>query len=192
VEIRSPHESALDFIRGGLGLTGATRVCGTGVCGACTISGDGVAGAAGGLPGEGLERRGVCRVGGAAQGGGLHAAQAAVVARDALQCGYCTPGFVIEAVAFYDRWRGTRGMARPSRDEIAHALAGHLCRCGAYENIYRAVADACEGIFDDAGRVSGPRPDAVDKVTGTAKYTTDVRVDAAVGRIVRSTVAHGN
>ena len=192
VEIRSQHESALDFIRGDLGLTGAKLVCGTGVCGACTISVDGVPVASCVLPVEELEGRDVRTVEGIAQGERLHPVQAAFVAWDALQCGYCTPGFVIEAVAFYDRWRGTRGMARPSRDEIAHALAGHLCRCGAYENIYRAVADACEGIFDDAGRVSGPRPDAVDKVTGTAKYTTDVRVDAAVGRIVRSTVAHGD
>ena len=179
VEIRSQHESALDFIRGDLGLTGAKLVCGTGVCGACTISVDGVPVASCVLPVEELEGRDVRTVEGIAQGERLHPVQAAFVAWDALQCGYCTPGFVIEAVAFYDRWRGTRGMARPSRDEIAHALAGHLCRCGAYENIYRAVADACEGIFDDAGRVSGPRPARWTKLPGR-RSTTDA-VDAAVG-----------
>lgn len=192
VDIRSRHESALDFIRHDLGLTGAKLVCGTGVCGACTISVDGVPVASCVLPVEELEGRDVRTVEGLATDGRLHPVQAAFVAHDALQCGYCTPGFVVEAAAFYDRWRQEKGTQRPDRAEIARALAGHLCRCGAYENIYRAVADACAGVFDDTDDVSGPRPDAKEKVTGAAKYTTDVLVDAAVGRIVRSAVPHGD
>src|SRR5690606_29376384 len=149
VEIRSQLESALDFIRHDLGLTGAKLVCGTGVCGACTISVDGVPVASCVLPVEELEGRDVRTVEGLATDGRLHPVQAAFVAHDALQCGYCTPGFVVEAAAFYDRWRQEKGTQRPDRAEIARALAGHLCRCGAYENIYRAVADACAGVFDD-------------------------------------------
>ena len=169
VDIRSRHESALDFIRHDLGLTGAKLVCGTGVCGACTISVDGVPVASCVLPVEELEGRDVRTVEGLATDGRLHPVQAAFVAHDALQCGYCTPGFVVEAAAFYDRWRQEKGTQRPDRAEIARALAGHLCRCGAYENIYRAVADACAGVFDDTDDVSGPRPDAKEKVTGAAK-----------------------
>ena len=53
---------------------------------------------------------------------------------DALQCGFCTPGFVVEAVAFYENWRKTKGAVATTREEIGSALSGHLCRCGAYEN----------------------------------------------------------
>ena len=81
------------------------------------------------------------------------------MAHDALQCGFCTPGFIVEAAAFCDRWRATKGTATPSREEIAAALSGHLCRCGAYEGIFSAVAAACAGQFD--GRdVLPPRVEA--------------------------------
>ena len=70
------------------------------------------------------------------------------MAHDALQCGFCTPGFIVEAAAFHDRWRAAKGTAVPSREEIGAALSGHLCRCGAYDGIFRAVADACAGRFD--------------------------------------------
>ena len=70
------------------------------------------------------------------------------MAHDALQCGFCTPGFIVEAAAFHDSWRAAKGTAVPSREEIGAALSGHLCRCGAYDGIFRAVADACAGRFD--------------------------------------------
>ena len=70
------------------------------------------------------------------------------MALDALQCGFCTPGFIVEATAFHDAWRAVRGAATPTRQEIAAALSGHLCRCGAYDNILRAVAEACSGRYD--------------------------------------------
>jgi xanthine dehydrogenase YagR molybdenum-binding subunit len=112
------------------------------------------------------------------------------MAHDALQCGFCTPGFVVEAVAFHDRWRAARGTAVPSREEIAAGLSGHLCRCGAYEGIYRAVAEACAGRFDGNDPVA-PRLEARDKVTGLARYTVDIRHDGQLeGVILRSSVAH--
>lgn len=184
-------ETAIEVIRGQLGLTGTKFVCGTGVCGACTIAVDGVCVTSCLLPAEDLADADVTTIEGVAEDGSLHPVQAAFLAHDALQCGYCTPGFVVEAVTFFDRWRAARGTERPDRDEIARVLAGHLCRCGAYDGIYRAVADACAGQFDGVTAVAGARPDGTDKVTGAARYTTDEVPEALIGRIVRSTVAHG-
>ena len=83
--------------------------------------------------------------------------QKAFLAHDGLQCGYCTPGFVVEAVAFYDAWRAKHGTEEPPRDTIAYALSGHLCRCGAYVGIYDAVAAACRGDFDGDAAFDYPR-----------------------------------
>lgn len=125
------------------------------------------------LPATALHGRRVTTVEGLAQGKTLHPVQRAFMAEDALQCGYCTPGFVVEAVPFVDRWRKTRGDVAPSRDDIAAALSGHLCRCAAYDSIYAAVAKACEGAYDtDPG--APPRYEALQKVTGAAVYTVDV------------------
>src|SRR5260221_3115095 len=114
------------------------------------------------------------------------------MALDALQCGFCTPGFIVEATAFHDRWRASKGTAAtPSREEIGAALSGHLCRCGAYDGIFRAVTEACEGHFDGNDIVS-PRLEAREKVTGAAKYTVDIRHDGQLeGPSIRSQVAHG-
>jgi xanthine dehydrogenase YagR molybdenum-binding subunit len=121
---------------------------------------------------------------------GLHPVQKAFMAHDALQCGFCTPGFIVEAAAFHDRWRNAEGTATPSREQIGAALSGHLCRCGAYEGIFRAVADACAGRFDGDEFVS-PRIEAREKVTGLAKYTVDIRHDGQLeGIILRSHFAH--
>jgi len=180
----------IDVVRGELNLTGTKLVCGAGVCGACTVLVDGApvvsclmpAGAAAGKSVTTIEG-----IGAAA----LHPVQQAFMAHDALQCGFCTPGFVVEAAAFCDRWRAAKGNAVPSREEIAAALSGHLCRCGAYDGIYNAVAAACSGQFD--GRdVVPPRVEARDKVTGAAKYTVDIRHDGQLeGVVLRSPIAHG-
>jgi xanthine dehydrogenase YagR molybdenum-binding subunit len=118
--------------------------------------------------------------------GKLHPVQRAFMALDALQCGFCTPGFIVEATAFHDAWRAARGAATPTRQEIAAALSGHLCRCGAYDNILRAVVDACAGRYDGQAERS-PRIEARQKVTGAAIYTVDVRHDGQLeGLILRS------
>lgn len=181
--------TAVEVIRGQLGLTGTKLVCGTGACGACVVLVDGVPVASCLLPVPELEGRHITTIEGVADGEELHPVQRAFLADDGFQCGFCTPGFVVEAVAFHDAWRAANGSTRPSRDEVARALAGHLCRCGAYEGILRAVGDACEGVFD-SGPVTG-RAGGEDKVTGRALYTVDVRLPAmAHGAIVRSTEAH--
>jgi xanthine dehydrogenase YagR molybdenum-binding subunit len=156
----------VDVIRDQLNLTGTKLVCGSGVCGACTVLLDGEPVVSCLLPASAAAGKIVTTIEGIGSAG-LHPVQRAFMAHDALQCGFCTPGFVVEAAAFHDDWRAARGTAIPSREEIAAALSGHLCRCGAYEGLYRAVADACAGRFDGLDPTA-PRVEARDKVTGLA------------------------
>ena len=182
------EETAVDVIRDRLGLTGTKLVCGDGVCGACTVLLDGVPVVSCLVPATALQGREVTTVEGF--GRELHPVQRAFIANDALQCGYCTPGFVVEAIAFYDRWRRERGTEEPTREEVVEALAGHLCRCGAYVGIVAAVRDACAGRFDE-GDPGGPRVEAPEKVTGRAVYATDVRHEGQLeGAILRSPHPH--
>jgi xanthine dehydrogenase YagR molybdenum-binding subunit len=185
-----PDALLVDVVRDKMNLTGTKLVCGAGVCGACTILLDGVPVVSCLMPAKAAAGRTITTVEGIG-GARLHPVQRAFMALDALQCGFCTPGFVVEAAAFHDNWRKAKGTAVPSREEIAAALSGHLCRCGAYDNILRAVADACGGRFD-GDETAPPRVEARDKVTGSAKYTVDIRHEGQLeGLIVRSHVAHG-
>jgi xanthine dehydrogenase YagR molybdenum-binding subunit len=191
VESLPDDEDALlvDVIRDRLNLTGTKLVCGSGVCGACTVLLDGEPVVSCLLPANAAAGKILTTIEGIG-GTKLHPIQKAFMAHDALQCGFCTPGFVVEATAFHDRWRAARGRAAPSREEIAAALSGHLCRCGAYEGIFRAVAEACAGRFDGDDPIA-PRLEARDKVMGLARYTVDIRHDGQLeGVILRSDVAH--
>lgn len=181
-----PDESALHVVRERLGLTGTKEACGHGACGACAIHLDGTPVASCLLPATALASRAVTTIEGlGAATAGLHPVQRAFMAEDALQCGFCTPGFVMEAVAFHDRWR--REQTRPpTEDEVAGALGGHLCRCGAYPSIRAAVIGACSGLHDGADPVA-PRQEAREKVTGRAVYTVDVKRPGQLeGRTLRS------
>ena len=178
---------AVDVIRDDLGLTGTKLVCGAGVCGACTVLLDGEPVASCLLPATALEGRRVTTVEGVAG----HPVARAFAAHNALQCGFCTPGFVVEAAAFHDRWRAAARSGAPADTEIAAALAGHLCRCGAYPEIYAAVRAAYAGEFDEPGAPAGPRVEAAAKVTGAAKYTVDIHHPGQLtGLILRSPHAH--
>ena len=119
-------EAAVEVVRDRLGLTGTKLVCGSGVCGACTmlVDGEPVLGCL--TPATRLRDAGVTTVEGIAHGDDLHPVQRAFAHHDGLQCGYCTPGFVVDAVAFHDRWRTEHGTDEPDRETIAEALAGHL------------------------------------------------------------------
>jgi xanthine dehydrogenase YagR molybdenum-binding subunit len=184
-----PDALLVDVIRGDLDLTGTKLVCGAGVCGACTVLVDGAPVVSCLMPARAAADKSVTTVEGIG-GAVLHPVQKAFMAHDALQCGFCTPGFVVEAAAFCDSWRAARGNATPSREEIGAALSGHLCRCGAYDGIFNAVAAACAGQFDGS-EFASPRVEARAKVTGAAKYTVDIRHDGQQeGVILRSRLAH--
>jgi len=179
----------IDVLRETLHLTGTKLVCGAGVCGACTVLVDGKPAVSCLMPAAAAAGRRITTIEGVGARG-LHPVQKAFMAHDALQCGFCTPGFIVAAAAFHDARRASRGNVAPSREEIAAALCGHLCRCGAYAGIYRAVADACAGRFDSS-TPAPPRVEAEAKVTGAAKYTVDVRLPGQLeGAILRSPLAH--
>ncbi|MEV7562328.1 molybdopterin cofactor-binding domain-containing protein, partial [Streptomyces sp. NPDC089795] len=185
--------AAVEVVRDRLGLTGTKLVCAGGVCGACTIQVDGEPRVSCLTPAVGLAGRRVTTVEGLAD----HPVGRAFAGEDALQCGYCTPGFVVEAAAFYERWRAAHGRTRPGRESIADALAGHLCRCGAYEGIFTAVAAACAGDYDtaptDGQAPAVPRTEAPEKADGSARYTTDLRPEGLLeGVIIRSPHAHAH
>lgn len=133
-----PDETLLDALRNRLGLTGAKEGCGTGDCGACSVTLDGRVVCSCLVLGVEAEGRKIGTVEGLAQGDHLHPLQAKFIEHAALQCGVCTPGFLVAAKALLDR------NPDPSDEEIRYALAGNLCRCTGYDKIVRAVQAAAK------------------------------------------------
>lgn len=131
LEIR-PDESLLDALRA-RGLRGCRLTCGIGLCGACTVLLDGEPVASCLLLAPLAEGRDVTTIEGL---GGDDALQRSFVEESAFQCGYCTPGMILTARAFLNE------RPDPTDDEIRHALAGNICRCGCYPKIVRAVRSA--------------------------------------------------
>ena len=131
-----PRRTLLDALRDELGLTGAKRVCDEGTCGACTVLVDGRPVYACMTLAVACAGRSVETVEGLARDGALHPVQEAFIAHDAFQCGFCTPGQVMSVVALL------RSNAAPTADDVKRAVAGNLCRCGAYPNIVAAALAA--------------------------------------------------
>jgi xanthine dehydrogenase YagT iron-sulfur-binding subunit len=131
-----PRRTLLSVLREELGLTGSKRGCGRGQCGACTVIIDGETAYACLTLAIDCEGREIRTVDGLAAGERLHPVQEAFVVHDAYQCGFCTPGQVMSAVALLEH------SPQPSEDEIRREMAGNLCRCGAYPNIIRAIVTA--------------------------------------------------
>ena len=125
----------LDALRDRLRLTGTKKGCDLGECGACTVLADGRRIKACLALAALYEGREILTIEGLASEGTLHPVQEAFVEHDALQCGYCTPGQIMSAVALL-----REGRAR-SRDEIREFMSGNLCRCGAYAKIVAAIAE---------------------------------------------------
>jgi carbon-monoxide dehydrogenase small subunit len=130
------RETLLDVLRNHLGLIGAKEGCGTGDCGACSVMLDGELVCSCLVLGAEVEGRTVETVEGLADGDKLHPLQKRFLDGAALQCGICTPGFLVAAKALLDRNNN------PSESEIRYALAGNLCRCTGYDKIVRAVSAA--------------------------------------------------
>jgi aerobic carbon-monoxide dehydrogenase small subunit len=129
-------ESLLDVLRDRLGLTGAKEGCGTGDCGACSVTVDGRLVCSCLVLGAEAEGREIRTIEGMANGEQLHPLQKQFIAHAALQCGICTPGFLIAAKSLLER------NSNPSEHEIRFWLAGNLCRCTGYDKIVRAVQAA--------------------------------------------------
>jgi len=138
------QENLLTALRDRLGLTGSKEGCGTGDCGACSVLLDGrLVPSCLVLAAEARDRQ-VTTIEGVAQGGKLHVLQQKFLEHAALQCGICTPGFIVAAKALLDR------NPDPSEEEVRYWLAGNLCRCTGYDKIIRAVLDSAAVLRKEA------------------------------------------
>lgn len=131
-----PSASLLDALRDQLGLTGSKEGCGSGDCGACTVVLDGEMVCSCLVLAAEAQGRSVATIEGVAEGAVLHPVQQKFLEHAALQCGFCTPGFIVAAKALLDR------NPDPTETEVRYWLAGNLCRCTGYDKIVRAVLDA--------------------------------------------------
>ncbi len=136
-QVTVPAETTLlDLLREDLSLTGTKKGCDMGACGACTVLVDGRRINACLALAAMLDGREILTIEGLGGEGALHPLQDAFIARDALQCGYCTPGQIMSAVGLLAEKRAG------SPAEIREFMSGNLCRCGAYPNIVAAIGDA--------------------------------------------------
>ena len=128
-------ETLLDVLRNRLGLTGAKEGCGTGDCGACSVTIDGRLTCSCLVLGAEVDGAKIGTIEGMANGEKLHPLQKKFIEHAALQCGICTPGFLVAAKSLLDH------NPKPTETEVRFALAGNLCRCTGYDKIVRAVMD---------------------------------------------------
>ncbi len=159
------RKTLADFIREDCGLTGTHLGCEHGVCGACTILMNGEAVRSCLLFAVQAHGADLLTVEGLAQGDRLHPLQQAYWEHHALQCGFCTPGFLMTTLAFL------RDHPHPTEQEIREGLAGNLCRCTGYQNIVTAVAAAAQAV------ASGAHPEFFPPQARPA--TTVERIEAA-------------
>ena len=131
-----PRELLVYVLRERLGLTGTNVGCDTSSCGACTVLLDGESVKSCTLLGVQVDGHEITTIEGLATNGTMHPVQEAFHEQHGLQCGYCTPGFIMAAVSLLDE------TPNPTEEEIRHALEGNLCRCTGYHNIVRAVQTA--------------------------------------------------
>lgn len=142
-----PGASLLDVLRGRLELTGAKLGCGEGLCGSCTVLVERRPVVACLTPAASVAAARITTIEGIAADGALHPVQQAFLDAQAFQCGFCTPGMVLAAVALLER------TPAPADDEIKQALEKHLCRCGAYPQILEAVRAAAASMRKERSRV---------------------------------------
>jgi aerobic-type carbon monoxide dehydrogenase small subunit (CoxS/CutS family) len=134
-----PERPLLEVLREDLGLTGTKYGCGEGQCGSCTVLLDGKPAFSCVTTVRAAEGRRIVTIEGLAEGGRLHPVQQAFLDEGAVQCGYCTPGMVLQTVALLENH------PKPTDAQIVDGLNGHLCRCSDYQRIMAAVRRAAAG-----------------------------------------------
>ena len=137
-EMVEPDELLLDVLREKLNLTGSKKGCGTGDCGACTVIMDGRAVTSCLVLAVSAQGKEILTIEGLAQNGELHPIQKSYIEKDAIQCGYCTPGLIMATKTLLDE------NPDPTEGEIRAAIAGNLCRCTGYVKIVDAIQDAAQ------------------------------------------------
>jgi aerobic-type carbon monoxide dehydrogenase small subunit (CoxS/CutS family) len=135
-----PTQTLLWVIRNHFGLTGTKYGCGTGFCGACTVIIDDEAVRSCTLPVGDIAGKRVITIEGLSKNGKLHPLQQAFVEHDALQCGFCTPGMIMNATALLTK------NPNPTKQEIIEGMEDNLCRCGAHVRIIKAVETAAASL----------------------------------------------
>ena len=135
-----PAQTLLWVLRNHLNLTGTKYGCGSGFCGACTVIIDKEAVRSCSIPVSDVAGKNVITIEGLAKDGKLHPVQQAFVDHDALQCGYCTPGMIMNAVALLMK------NPKPSREQIIRGMEDNFCRCGAHIRIIKAIETAATKV----------------------------------------------
>ena len=181
-------------LRDDLGLTGTKKSCNLGQCGACTVLADGEPVYSCMMLAQDAADREITTIEGiAGADGSLHPVQQAWIETMGSQCGHCSPGMIMSAVAML------KSNAHPSESDVRHALAGNLCRCGNYVKEVEAVLHAAAGATaaKPATALIGGRARILDgkpKCTGTATYTGDVKLPEGMlhAKVLRSPLAHAS
>lgn len=178
VEI-DPRATLIDVLRDKLDLTGPKEICARGSCGGCNVMVDGVVMNSCMLLALDVGERQITTVEGLAEGDQLDPVQEAFCKHDGLQCGYCTPGLIMSVRGLLNQ------NPRPDLQQVREACAGNICRCGTYPKVFEAAL-AAAGVSVPVGNLAdnkdkalesmGGRVDAPQKVTGRAKYTTDINL----------------
>jgi xanthine dehydrogenase YagT iron-sulfur-binding subunit len=143
VVLDDPRVTLLDLLRERLQLTGTKKGCDRGQCGACTVLVDGKRINSCLALAVSYDGADILTIEGVAQGDRLHPVQAAFIAHDGLQCGFCTPGQIMSAIGLI-----AEGQAGDDPERIREGMSGNLCRCGAYAGITEAVLDAQKILAD--------------------------------------------
>jgi len=138
--VTDPERPLLDVLREDLGVTGPKYGCGEGRCGACTVLMDGQRALSCITPVGDADRKKITTIEGLADGDHLHPVQQAFLDEGAIQCGYCTPGMILSAVALLEE------NPRPTDEQIAEWMNGNICRCNGYAKILGAVRRAASQI----------------------------------------------
>ena len=150
IALSDPRVTLLDLLRERLDLTGTKKGCDRGQCGACTVLVDGRRINSCLALAVSLDGADILTIEGVARGDQLHPVQAAFIAHDGMQCGFCTPGQIMSAIGLIDE-----GQAGDDPERVREGMSGNLCRCGAYAGITEAVLDAQNSLAEaDQGRAA--------------------------------------